>query len=71
MIQLMTTLAPSAAMRSAMARPIPRDAPVTIATFPARDAIYICFFEIGMLIQPNNAVLLTVVFRTPFRPLYL
>src|SRR5690242_18684284 len=32
----MTTKAPSAARRQAMARPIPRLAPVTSATFPAR-----------------------------------
>jgi hypothetical protein len=35
----MTTAAPSAAKRSAIARPIPRDEPVTIATLPLSDAI--------------------------------
>src|SRR5579863_10273373 len=32
----MTTLAPSAARRSAIARPIPREAPVTSAVFPLK-----------------------------------
>ncbi len=37
----MTTLAPCAAMASAMARPMPRLDPVTMATFPVRSNICI------------------------------
>src|SRR5579863_371818 len=35
----MTTLAPSRASATALARPMPREAPVTIATFPASSII--------------------------------
>src|SRR5581483_632313 len=39
-----TTVAPSRASLSAMARPIPREAPVTIATFPVSELIVFCSF---------------------------
>src|SRR5207247_3140557 len=37
--KLMTTAAPSAPSRTAIARPIPREAPVTRATCPAREVL--------------------------------
>jgi len=40
---LTTTFAPACASRSAIARPMPRDAPVTTATFPSSENSVICF----------------------------
>jgi hypothetical protein len=48
--QLMATVAPRLASSKAMARPIPRDAPVTNATLPARD------FDAGTMISDKVAV---------------
>jgi hypothetical protein len=44
----MTTVAPCSASRSAMARPIPREEPVTIATRPSKSKRLIMdFFSVG------------------------
>src|SRR3954452_8896211 len=46
-----TTLAPASAKASAIARPMPRDDPVTIATFPVRSKRFIIGFLCRFLVS--------------------
>jgi hypothetical protein len=57
---LTTTDAPSWDNRRAIARPIPRDAPVTIATFPAKEGMRFPLQLALMLVQNNHTIFLRI-----------
>src|SRR5690554_2737023 len=52
----MTTVPPSAARRSTVARPMPLAPPVTIATFPSKRATYISFRRGPQPLAPKTRV---------------